>query len=98
MQESKNAAENLNIYWRSLNYEKTLHNPLISYSKQGGVISKSLNLSFDVEMTDPGLILCMCQDAVIEQVTDSSGTNFEIAPSSSQSRFIYISIQRFMLW
>jgi hypothetical protein len=93
---NKKIAENLNINWRLIKYEKTLHNPPISYSNQGGVISKRLDLSFDVEMTDYGLILCMCEDAVIEQITDSLGTNFETIPSSSQSRFNYMSIQRFM--
>ena len=93
---NKKVAESLNINWRSIKYEKTLHNPPISYSNQGGVISKRLDLSFDIEMTDYGLILCMCEDAVIEQITDSLGTNFEIVPSSSQSRFTYMPIQRFM--
>jgi hypothetical protein len=93
---NKKIAENLNINWRSIKYEKTLHNPPISYSNQGGVIAERLDLSFDVEMTDPGLILCMYEDGVIEQITDSSGTNFEIVPSSSQPRFIYMPIQRFM--
>ncbi|MHC4438679.1 MAG: hypothetical protein ACYS3S_15050 [Planctomycetota bacterium] len=95
-QSNKKAAESLNINWRSIQYQKSLHNPPISYSNKGGVIAERLDLSFDVEMTDYGLILCMCQDAVIEQITDSLGTNFEIAPSASQLRPIYMSIQRFM--
>lgn len=93
---TKKIAESLNVRWRSIEYEKTLYNPALTSNKRGQPKAKSLFLSFEVEMPDSGLILSTCSDAVIEQITDSQGSNIEIDPLPSRSTFIYRPNMRIM--
>lgn len=93
---NKKIAENLNINWRSIEYEKTLYNPAHISNKQGQPKAESLSLSFEIEKPNSGLILEMCPDAVIEQITDNRGNNIEFDPISSQSSLMYAPNQRFI--
>jgi hypothetical protein len=96
---NKKIAENINIRWHSIEYEKTLYNPAPgavqgnpaqTSNKQSRPRAESLSLSFDVETLGSGPILSACPDAVIEQITDSRGNNIESAPFSSRSSLMYI--------
>ena len=69
--------ENLNIRWRSIEYEKTLYNPALTSNKQGQSKAENLSISFEIEMSDSGLILKTCPNAVIEQITDSKGNSIK---------------------
>jgi hypothetical protein len=88
--------ENLKIRWRSIEYEKTLYNPAFTSNKQGQPQAEDLSVSFEIEMPDSGLILSTCPDAVIDQITDSRGSNIESGPLSSRSSFMYVHIPRFI--
>ena len=87
--------ENLNINWRSIEYEKKLYNPAQTSSKQGRPKAENLSISFDVGTLNSGVILSTCPDAVIDQITDSRGSNIESGPLSSRSSFMYVHIPRF---
>jgi hypothetical protein len=89
---NKQIGENLNISWFSIEYEKTLYNSVLTPNKQGRPKAESLSLSFEIKTTDSGLILSVCPDAVIEQITDSQGNNIKFDPILSQSSLMYIHI------
>jgi len=91
----KKIAESLDVRWRSIEYEKTLYNPALTSNRRGRPKAESLFLAYEIEMPDSGLILTMCPDAVIEQITDSRGSNIEIDPLSSRSIFMYRHIPHF---
>jgi hypothetical protein len=88
-QPNKKIAENLNISWSSIEYEKTLYNPALTSNKQGRPKTNRLFISCNIEMPDSGLILTMCPDAVIEQITDSRGSYIAALPSQSTYKYIH---------
>ncbi|HUT45401.1 MAG TPA: hypothetical protein VMX36_03915 [Sedimentisphaerales bacterium] len=87
---NKKIAESLNVRWSSIVYEKTLYNPALTSNKRGPLRAESLSISCQIEMPDSELVLTTCPDAVIEQITDSRGSNIEIDPLSSRSISMYI--------
>jgi hypothetical protein len=89
---NKKIVESLSIDWRSIEYEKRLYNPAYTSNKQGQPKAESLSLSFEIEKSNSGLILTICIDAIIEQVTDSQGNNIEFVPISSDSSLMYFYI------
>jgi len=87
--------ENLKIRWLSIEYEKTLYNPAFTSNKQGQPQAEGLSVSFEIEMPDSGRMLAVSPYAVIEQITDSRGSNVEIGHLPPQSTFIYRPNPRF---
>ena len=85
----KKIAESINIDWRTIEYEKTLYNPALTSNTQGQTKAESLFISCEIRMPDSGLILTTCPDVVIEQITDSQGSNITPLPSRSTFRYIH---------
>jgi len=84
-------ADHFKVSWSSITYDKkvSLHNPAVS-GDQEQEVSETLSLSFEVESLDPNLVLGICREPMIEEVTDGEGANIEFEPvSSGSSRMDY---------
>ena len=79
-------ADHFKVSWSSITYDKkvSLRNPAVS-GDQEQEVSETLLLSFEVESLDPNLVLGICREFMIEEVTDGEGANIEFAPMSSRS-------------
>ena len=79
-------ADKFKVSWSSITYDKrvSLRNPAVSGDREQQV-SETLLLSFEVESLDPNLVLGICPEHAIEEVTDGEGANIEFYPVSSRS-------------
>ena len=79
-------ADHFKVSWSSITYDKkvSLHNPAASGDREQQV-SETLSLSYEVESLEPNLVLGICREHVIEEVTDGEGANIEFFPVSSRS-------------
>jgi hypothetical protein len=79
-------ADHFKVSWSSITYDKkvSLRNPAVSEDQEQEV-SETLSLSYEVESLDPNLVLGICPEHVIEEVTDGEGANIEFFPVSSRS-------------
>ncbi|HCO96005.1 MAG TPA: hypothetical protein DIU00_19045, partial [Phycisphaerales bacterium] len=66
-----NVADKFKVSWSSITYDKkvSLRNPAVSGDREQQV-SETLLLSFEVESLYPNLVLGICPEHVIEEVTD----------------------------
>lgn len=79
-------ADKFKVSWSSITYDKkvSLRNPAVSGDKDQEV-SETLLLSFEVESLEPNLVLGICREPMIEEVTDGQGANIDFDPVSSRS-------------
>ena len=79
-------ADHFKVSWSSITYDKrvSLRNAASSRDREQQV-SETLSLSYEVESLDPNLILGICLEPMIEEVTDGEGANIEFDPVSSRS-------------
>ena len=82
----RKAADKFKVSWSSITYDKkvSLRNPAASGEREQQV-SETLSLYFEVESLDPNLVLGICPEHVIEEVTDGEGANIEFFPVSTRS-------------
>jgi hypothetical protein len=79
-------ADKFKVSWSSITYDKkvSLRNATASGDRKQQV-SETLSLSYEAESLDPNLVLGICMEPMIEEVTDDEGANIEFAPVSSKS-------------
>ena len=73
------------VDWSSVRYNKsvTVNNPQVSSQSQANQTSEQLNLSLEVEVSDPNRIIGISSQAEITQLTDAQSQTIPITPSSS---------------
>jgi hypothetical protein len=79
-------ADKFKVSWSLITYDKrvSLRNAAASRNREQQV-SETLSLSYEVESLDPNLVLGICVEPIIEEVTDGEGTNIELILVSSKS-------------
>jgi hypothetical protein len=92
-------ADKFKVSWSSIAYDKkvslrnpaaydrrvVINSPGVSEGKEQQV-SETLTLSYEVESLDPNVVLGICLEPMIEEVTDGEGANVEVKPVSPKSR------------
>jgi hypothetical protein len=79
-------ADKFKVSWSSITYDKrvSLRNAAAS-GDQEQQVSETLSLSYEVQSLAPNLVLGICIEPMIEEVTDGAGANIEFVPVSSKS-------------
>jgi hypothetical protein len=79
-------ADKFKVSWSSIIYDKriSLRNAAASGDREQQV-SETLSLCYEVESLDPNLVLGICIEPMIEEVTDGEGANIEFVPVSFKS-------------
>lgn len=74
----KKIAENLDVRWSRVEYNKRIHNPAIPPQYRNALEPEILSFSFVIRMADPRLLLGITLDPTIEKIEDSRGVVVDI--------------------
>jgi hypothetical protein len=76
----KKVNELFEVNWESVRYNKSVsrYNLKVSTNRQDASANENLNLSCQVEIKDPNMVLGTCQQGIITELKDSKGQNVDL--------------------
>lgn len=84
----KKVTDLFDVNWESIRYNRSVsrYNLKVSSNEQDSRANETLELSCQVEIKDPNLVLGTCQQGIITEMTDSKGRNVESGQKLPQAR------------
>jgi hypothetical protein len=75
----KKVTDLFDVNWESVRYYKSVsrYNPKVSSNKQDSSANENLNLSCQIKIKDPNIVLGTCQQGIITELIDHKGRNVD---------------------
>ncbi len=84
-----NAGDLMRVRWKSILMKKTLYNPAVSTKERSSNESETMTVTCDIEMPEYQLVLGVCSEPIITQVSDSRDNVLDVNQEKNARQYKY---------